>query len=86
MAGYVRRLWLSMFVLDFSDAFWHMPIHKRELEFFCAVHEMAGIPKYVLFVHAVQGSRRMGSLGSAAHNEAHPVVVRGIFVAAAMFH
>ena len=49
--------WLSLFVLDFSDAFWQMPIHANELRFFCAMLEFAGIPKYLLFLRTVQGSR-----------------------------
>ena len=49
--------WLCLFVLDFSDAFWQMPIHPNELRFFCAMLEFAGIPKYLLFLRTVQGSR-----------------------------
>ena len=34
-----------------------MPIHPNELRFFCAMLEFAGIPKYLLFLRSVQGSR-----------------------------
>jgi hypothetical protein len=48
---------LSAFVLDFSDAFWQIPIAADELRFFCATSVIKGVRKYMSFLRAAQGSR-----------------------------
>jgi hypothetical protein len=44
-------------VLDFSDAFWQVPIADNELRFFCATSLIQRVRKYMVFLRAAQGSR-----------------------------
>lgn len=44
-------------VLDFSDAFWQVPLDPPERRFFCARVKVNGTLKYVVFLRTVQGSR-----------------------------
>ena len=48
---------MEFMVLDFSDAFWQVPLHPEERRFFCAKVQIAGVTKYVVFLRTVQGSR-----------------------------
>ncbi len=48
---------VGAFVLDFSDAFWQIPIADNELRFFCATSLIDQIRKYIVFLRAAQGSR-----------------------------
>ena len=48
---------LDFFVLDYSDAFWQIPLHPEERRFFCAKVQIGGKVQYVVFLRAVQGSR-----------------------------
>ena len=47
---------IEAFVLDFSDAFWQMPIRQEELRFFCATAILKGRRQYLVFLRAAQGS------------------------------
>lgn len=46
---------MDWFVLDFSDAFWQMPLHPSERRFFCARVPINGVMKYVVYLRTVQG-------------------------------
>jgi hypothetical protein len=48
---------VSAFVLDFSDAFWQIPIAEDELRFFCVTALINSIRKYMVLLRAAQGSR-----------------------------
>ena len=47
---------LAAFVLDFSDAFWQIPILQEEQKFFCASGLIGGKRKWIAFLRAAQGS------------------------------
>ena len=47
---------VECFVLDFSDAFWQIPIHPDEQKFFCAKGRIRGKVKFFAFLRAPQGS------------------------------
>ena len=47
---------VSEFVLDYSDAFWQIPVHKEERRFFCATAVLNGQRQYLVFLRAAQGS------------------------------
>lgn len=47
---------VSAFVLDFSDAFWQMPIALSEQQFFCATGLIGGKRKCIAFLRVPQGS------------------------------
>ena len=47
---------VGAFVLDFSEAFWQIPICREEQRFFCATATVKGRRKYVAFKRAAQGS------------------------------
>ena len=46
---------MEWFVVDFSDAFWQMPLHPEERRFFCARLTINGQVKYMEFLRTVQG-------------------------------
>ena len=48
---------IELFVLDFADAFWQIPIGASERRFFGAQLTIKGKLMYLLFLRAVQGSR-----------------------------
>jgi hypothetical protein len=48
---------VSAFVLDFSDAFWQIPIADIELRFFCVTSLIRSVRKYMVLLRAAQGSR-----------------------------
>jgi hypothetical protein len=48
---------VSAFVLDFSDAFWQIPIAEDELRFFCVTSIIQNIRKFMVLLRAAQGSR-----------------------------
>ena len=48
---------LEWFVLDFSKAFWQIPLHASEQKYFVARLMMNGQNKYVVFLRTAQGSR-----------------------------
>ncbi len=48
---------VSAFLLDFTDAFWQVPIADNELRFFCVTSLIKGVRKYMAFLRAAQGSR-----------------------------
>ena len=47
---------VGAFVLDFSEAFWQIPICRDEQKYFCATTTIKGRRKYVAFKRAAQGS------------------------------
>ena len=47
---------VSAFVLDFSDAFWQLPISPAEQKYFCAIGLIGGLRKWISFQRAPQGS------------------------------
>ena len=47
---------VGAFVLDFSEAFWQIPIHPLERRFFCASTKIDGQRKYIAFNRVAQGS------------------------------
>jgi hypothetical protein len=48
---------MEWFVLDFTEAFWQVPLHPAERRFFCAMIDTAGVRQYLVFLRTVQGSR-----------------------------
>ena len=44
-------------VLDFSEAFWQIPLHPDERKFFGARLTINGVIRYLLYLRTVQGSR-----------------------------
>ena len=48
---------VEFFVLDFSDAFWQIPLSPKERKFFAAMMSIKGIKRFLLFLRTVQGSR-----------------------------
>ena len=48
---------LDWFVLDFSEAFWQVPLEPSERRFFCCKLVIDGEDKYIVFLRTVQGSR-----------------------------
>ena len=47
---------IEAFVLDFSDAFWQIPIAAEEQKYFCCTGLIHGRRKWVVFLRAAQGS------------------------------
>ena len=64
VASGVSGAWemVETFVLDFSDAYWQIPIHKAEQQFFCATSLIGGKRKWFVFLRAAQGSSAGGTL------------------------
>ena len=48
---------LEWFVLDFSEAFWQVPLEPSERKFFCCRLNIGGKVQYIVFLRTVQGSR-----------------------------
>ena len=48
---------LELMVLDFSEAFWQIPLHPDERKFFGAKLTIEGTLRYLLYFGTVQGSR-----------------------------
>ena len=53
---------VEAFVLDFSDAYWQIPINTDEQKYFCATGLIGGKRKYFTFLRAAQGSSAAGTL------------------------
>ena len=53
---------VNAFVLDFSDAYWQMPLRDDERKYFCATAKIKGKRKYLAFLRAPQGSTNSGLL------------------------
>jgi hypothetical protein len=47
---------VEAFVLDFTDAFWQIPLLASEYRFFCAMAMLQGTRTYIAFLRAAQGS------------------------------
>ena len=47
---------VASFVLDFTDAFWQMPLLPAEYRFYCATAKLKGVRQYIAFLRAAQGS------------------------------
>jgi hypothetical protein len=48
---------MDWFVLDYSEAFWQVPLEPEERRFFCCQVTIEGKMHYVVFLRTVQGSR-----------------------------
>ena len=48
------HLWA--FVLDYTQAFWQMPIRPEERRYFCATAILRGRRRYLVYLRAAQGS------------------------------
>lgn len=48
---------LEFFVLDFSEAFWQVPLEPSERRFFCCQLVIDGKLQFIVFLRTVQGSR-----------------------------
>ena len=48
---------ITAFVLDFTQAFWQIPIAPEERKFFCAMAKLRGKRRYLAFLRAAQGSK-----------------------------
>ena len=48
---------VDWFVLDFSEAFWQIPLEPTERKFFCCKLNLDGIENFIVFLRPVQGSR-----------------------------
>ena len=48
---------MDWFVLDFSEAFWQMPLEPSERRYFCCRLVIDGCTKFIVFLRTVQGSR-----------------------------
>ena len=44
-------------VLDFSDAFWQVPLHADEQRYFCAQMNLDGVKQFLVYLRRAQGSR-----------------------------
>ena len=53
---------VNAFVLDFSDAYWQIPLRGDERKYFCATAKIKGKRKYLAFLRAAQGSTNAGLL------------------------
>jgi len=53
---------VNAFVLDFSDAYWQIPLRDDEMKYFCATAKIKGKRKYLAFLRAAQGSTNAGLL------------------------
>jgi hypothetical protein len=47
---------VESFVLDFTDAFWQIPLLPAEYRFYCAMAQLKGVRHYIAFLRAAQGS------------------------------
>ena len=47
---------VEAFVLDFTDAFWQVPVRPEEQRFYCATAKLDGEKLYLAFLRAPQGS------------------------------
>jgi len=47
---------VESFVLDFTDAFWQIPLLPSEYRFYCATAQLKGMRTYIAFLRAAQGS------------------------------
>ena len=47
---------VEAFVLDFTDAFWQIPLLPAEYRFYCAMAQLGGVRTYFAFLRAAQGS------------------------------
>ena len=47
---------VEAFVLDFTDAFWQVPVRPEEHRFYCATAKLNGEKHYIAFLRAPQGS------------------------------
>ena len=50
MAGVGAADGLVSFVLDFSDAFWQVPLLHQEVKYYCATGLIRGIRKWIAFL------------------------------------
>ena len=48
---------VEWFVLDFSEAFWQLPLHSQERKFFWCKLDVDGKTHYIVFLRTAQGSR-----------------------------
>ena len=55
IAGDASQL-LQAFVIDFTQAFWQVPIKPEERKYFCATAIFRGRRRYLVFLRAAQGS------------------------------
>lgn len=53
---------VESFVLDFSDAYYQIPIHRSEQRYFCATGRIRRQKRYIAFLRAAQGSSAAGTL------------------------
>ena len=53
---------VNVFVLDFSDAYWQMPLRDDKRKYSCATAKIKGRRKYLAFPRAAQGSTNAGLL------------------------
>jgi len=53
---------VNAFVLDFSDAYWQIPLRDDERKYFCATLIIKGKRKRLAFLRAAQGSTNAGLL------------------------
>ena len=50
-----EREGVSLFVLDFTEAFWQIPLSPAERRFFAARLNIDGVEKFLVFLRMVQG-------------------------------
>jgi len=48
---------ITTFVLDYTQAFWQIPIAPEERKFFCATAKLRGKRRFLAFLRAAQGSK-----------------------------
>ena len=48
---------VDFFVLDYTDAYWQVPLDPAEREYFCCQISVEGKTKYIVFLRMVQGCR-----------------------------
>ena len=46
---------MEWFVLDFVEAFWQVPLDPAERRFFCAMLDIDGLTRYLVYLRTVQG-------------------------------
>ena len=57
-ASTISGIDVESFVLDFSDAYYQVPIHRSEQRYFCATGRIRRQKRYIAFLRAAQGTNR----------------------------
>ena len=59
---------VQAFVLDFSDAYWQIPLRDNERKYFCATARIKGRRKYLAFYGHRKGAQTQAFYGDASQH------------------